>query len=86
MTYLTFHHLIPRKMHRRAHFKKHYSKEALASGVMICRQCHNGIHRFYSESELAKQRHTLSLLLSDPALSEYFAWVGRQKVKVCRNE
>ncbi|SHF87861.1 HNH endonuclease [Marisediminitalea aggregata] len=83
-TYLTFHHLIPRKMHRRPHFKKHYSKAELAAGVMVCRQCHNGIHKFYNEMVLAKQLNTLPLLLSDPTLSAHFAWVSRQKVRVCR--
>ncbi|MDC8829405.1 hypothetical protein [Alteromonas gilva] len=81
ITYLTFHHLIPRKMHRRAFFKKHYSKEQLASGVLVCRQCHNGIHRFYDEMTLAKQLSSLSRLKADAALADYFAWVSRQRIK-----
>ena len=80
LTWLTFHHLIPRKMHRRSHFKKHYTKNELAAGVMICRQCHNGIHRFYDEMTLAKSFSSLTALRSDPSLAEYFAWVARQKV------
>lgn len=61
-TYLTFHHLIPRKVHRRAHFKKHFSKQDLNKGILICRQCHSGIHRFYDEMTLAKQFDSLEKL------------------------
>ncbi|MEZ5536494.1 MAG: hypothetical protein R3F02_12810 [Thiolinea sp.] len=77
---LTFHHLIPRKLHRRTHFRKHYSKEQLHQGINICRQCHNGIHRRYDEMQLAKILSTLEALQSDETLSRYFAWVARQKI------
>ena len=79
--WLTFHHLIPRKMHRRNYFKKRYSKTELAQGIMVCRQCHNGIHRFYDEMTLGKTFSTLESLKADPRLREYFAWVARQKIK-----
>lgn len=77
---LTFHHLIPKKMHRRCHFKKHYTKIELAVGINICRKCHDGIHKTYSEMELAKYLHTLELLSADDKLSTYFAWVAKQKI------
>ena len=44
---LTFHHLIPRKMHRRKGFRRRFSKEELNVGVHICRKCHRGIHALY---------------------------------------
>ncbi|WP_390376533.1 hypothetical protein [Alteromonas sp. MTD1] len=81
-TRLTFHHLIPKKMHRRTYFKKHYTKEQLQAGVNICRQCHSGIHRFYDEMTLAKQLHSLCLLQADEQLSTFFNWVSKQRVKV----
>ncbi|MBT8115304.1 MAG: hypothetical protein KJP04_07980 [Arenicella sp.] len=55
LTHLTFHHFVPRKVHRRAHFKKHFTKDQLNQGVAVCRQCHSGIHRFYDEMHLAKR-------------------------------
>lgn len=79
-TYLTFHHLIPRKVHRRAHFKKHYSKQELNKGIMVCRQCHSGIHRFYDEMTLAKQFDSLEKIMSDPPLAQHFEWVAKQKI------
>nr|WP_136250768.1 hypothetical protein [Ningiella ruwaisensis] len=78
---LTFHHLIPKKMHRRSHFKKHFTKAELASGIDICRKCHDGLHKTYNEMELAKQYNTIEALKSDERLSAHFAWVAKQKVK-----
>jgi len=79
---LTFHHLIPRKMHRRKHFKKHYSKETLQAGIAICRQCHNGIHKYYDEMTLAKRLFTLEAIKSDRHLANHFAWVAKQRISV----
>ena len=76
---LTFHHLIPRKVHRRTHFKKHYTREALQRGIFICRACHRAIHKRFSEMELAKHFNTPENLLSDPDLLRHFAWVAKQK-------
>lgn len=78
-TALTFHHLIPKKLHRRAFFQKHYNKEQLNTGINICRPCHDGIHDLYGEMELAKRFPTLESLLADEALHRHFAWVAKQK-------
>jgi hypothetical protein len=77
---LTFHHLIPRKMHRRPRFKKHYSQAALNEGVMVCYDCHRAIHRFHDEMTLARDLHTLALLKADPALQKHIQWVSKQSV------
>lgn len=77
---LTLHHFIPRKLHRRTHFKKHYTPEQRQCGVLICRQCHNGIHDHYDEMELAKSFQTIKALQSDEDLQRHFRWVAKQKV------
>jgi len=79
---LTLHHLIPKKMHRRTFFRKHYSKEVLQQGVLVCRQCHDGIHKTYNEMQLAKQFSTLDALLNDELLAKHFNWVGKQHINV----
>jgi len=78
-TNLTFHHLIPRKLHRRNFFRKHFSRDDLNRGIDICRACHNGIHALYSEMELAKKYASLEALREDPALARHVAWVAKQK-------
>ena len=76
---LTFHHLIPRKVHRRKGFRKKYSKEELNIGVHICRKCHRGVHATYDEITLATRFDTLEKLLGDDALANHFQWVAKQR-------
>ena len=76
---LTFHHLIPRKVHRRRRYRRLYSRAQLARGVYLCRDCHDGIHEAYSEVELAETRSTPEALAADPLLAKHFAWLARQR-------
>ncbi len=76
---LTFHHLIPRKLHRRTYFKKHYEKTELSFGVNICRECHNGIHDLYDEMTLFLRFSDPEALKEDPALKKHFAWAKKVK-------
>jgi hypothetical protein len=79
VTELSFHHFIPKKMHRRTYFRKNFTKEELSGGIMICRLCHDGIHDLYDEMELAKRFPSLQALAADPALKRHVRWVSRQK-------
>ena len=76
---LTFHHLVPRKLHRRPRFRRQYSREALGRGIYVCRDCHDAIHRTYDEMGLAKSFDTPEKLAADPALQRHFAWLARQR-------
>ena len=78
---LTFHHLIPKKLHRRTRFKKSFSKDQLNQGVFICRLCHNGIHDHYDEMTLAKEFSTLDQLRQDEQIQRHAEWVAKQKVQ-----
>ena len=80
-TALTFHHLLPKKMHRRTYFRKNFSKAELNRGIDICRLCHSGIHNHYNEMTLAKQFSSLEQLMNDEALQKHFHWVSKQKIK-----
>lgn len=77
---LTFHHLIPKKMHRRTYFKKHFTKQELASGIDICRLCHTGLHKTYTEMALAKSFFNIERIKADQQLQAHFLWVSKQKV------
>ncbi|NET74062.1 MAG: hypothetical protein F6K62_24945 [Sphaerospermopsis sp. SIO1G2] len=79
---LTFHHLIPKKLHRRTHYRKNYSKETLNQGIDICRKCHSGLHAIYSEVELGKRFNTIEAITADEALQKHFAWVAKQRVQL----
>lgn len=76
---LTFHHLIPKKLHRRKRFRKRYSRAELAQGVHICRLCHNGVHRLFDEMTLGQEMNTLQRLKESEALQRHVRWVSKQR-------
>lgn len=78
-TLLSFHHLIPKKVHRREFFRKRYDRQHLALGIYVCRLCHDGIHSRFDEMTLAKQFSDPGKLLAEPSLQSHFDWVARQK-------
>jgi len=78
-TPLTFHHLIPRKLHKRKRYAKAYTKDQLNEGVMLCNRCHKGLHRLYNETELGSQLNKLEALKNDLQVMRHVAWVARQK-------
>lgn len=78
-TRLTFHHLIPRKLHRRKFFRRHYDRDTLNAGIRICRSCHVAIHRRFDEMTLGKSFNQLEDLQTDDSLARHFAWASRQK-------
>ena len=77
-TLLTFHHLIPKAVHKRNRIKRLYDKEAMRKGIDICRKCHNGIHALYDEMTLALEFNTLDKLRSDATISRHVNWVAKQ--------
>jgi hypothetical protein len=78
---LTFHHLIPRKLHRRTHFRKHYTRTELNRGLLICQLCHKGLHAQHDEMTLARRFSSLEALRQDAVLGKHIAWAARQKVQ-----
>jgi len=78
-TALTFHHLVPKKMHRRNRFRKLHNKKELNTGINVCARCHRGLHRLFDEMTLATRLNSLDALLSDPRVQRHVAWVARQK-------
>lgn len=78
---LTFHHLIPKKVHRRQFFKKKYSRQELRQGLEVCRLCHDGIHDLFDEMKLAKELRTYEALVEHEAFRRHFSWVAKQRVR-----
>jgi hypothetical protein len=78
---LTKHHLVPRAVHRKKRYVNRFGKQDMRQrGLMICRECHNGIHDLIpDEKELADKYHTRELLLANDAIRKHVAWVKKQK-------
>jgi len=78
---LTFHHLIPRKVHKRTRFIRRHGKEEMrATGLWLCKLCHSGIHTITpNEKTLAESYYTRELLLEHEAIVRHIRWVRKQK-------
>lgn len=79
-TTLTRHHLIPRKLHRRKHFQKRYTRNELGAAIRVCRPCHDGLHKLYDEITLGKELNSLKKLRNDVSVMKHVGWVARQRV------
>ncbi len=74
----SFHHLIPRTLHRNKWFKMRFSREAIRRGLQLCKQCHVAIHEFVDEKDLGRNFNTLELLRGHPEIARYLAWKRRR--------
>jgi len=61
-TALTKHHLIPRDVHKDMR-KRGLSSDELQVGAMVCRPCHNAIHRNFDNKTLATQYNSVDKLM-----------------------
>jgi hypothetical protein len=79
--FLTFHHLIPCKVHSKKKFLRKYTKQEMNDrGLYLCKLCHNGIHDLIpSEKELAEKYNTKELLLGHEGIVKHVKWVAKQK-------
>ena len=77
---LTFHHLIPRKMHRKRRIRAQFRREEMVSrGLWVCRLCHRQVHRLYNQEELATRLNTRGALASAPEMNSFLRWARKQK-------
>lgn len=77
-TVLTFHHLIPRALHKRKWYQKRYSAEELKCGIDICYSCHEAVHDFIAEKDLGKQYNTLQRLIEYPKVAKFVKWISKR--------
>jgi len=76
---LTFHHLIPRCLHKNKWFKKNFTSDELKKGIYICKyECHREIHNLIPEKEMGKDYNTLNKLLSHPKVKKYIKWLKQK--------
>lgn len=74
----SFHHFIPRTVHRNKWFKKRFTKvEMRTSGLELCKQYHEMLHELISEKELGRQFNTRDKLVAHPEVAKYLAWKRR---------
>ncbi|MBR9814219.1 hypothetical protein GYB61_10240 [bacterium] len=77
---LQFHHLIPRKNHRKPWFRRNFTRDEMQQrGALLCRLCHGFIHRQFDEQALGRTLNTVEALLAEPAVQKHITWARRQR-------
>jgi hypothetical protein len=72
---VSFHHLIPRTLHRNKWFRKRFSREDMRRGIDVCRQCHHAIHDLVPvEKDLGRSCSSLDALRAHPQIGRYLSW------------
>lgn len=75
---LTIHHMIPRSEHTR-YMRKGHSMARLKGPenfAMICRPCHNTVHRLASNKVLADTMYTVELINANPQVQRWVAFAS----------
>lgn len=82
---LSFHHLIPKKMHSKRWVKeKHAEIDLIHYGIWVCNDCHKKIHRLFDHQTLAAYYFTTDALLNNQKFKKFISWVSKQRKKVKR--
>ena len=78
---LTKHHLVPRAVHKKKRYVNRFGKDEMRQrALMLCRECHAGIHDLIpDEKELADKYPAKELLLANEAIRKHVARVKKQK-------
>lgn len=78
---LTYHHLIPRFVHEKAVKRGWHKREDLQNVAWLCGACHRFVHNFKTHEELARDYHTVDLLLKEDEVRKWAAWVSKLRWK-----
>lgn len=75
-SYLNFHHLIPKTLHKNKLFVKMFSKEYMKThGLWCCkRECHKMIHQLIEEKDLGLNYNTKEKLMEHEKFKNYIEW------------
>ena len=76
---LTLHHLFPKETHAKFVKRGLMSEADRLLKVSICRQCHNTVHRTFSNEELSTSYHSLDSLEQHPAIQRWLTFASKQK-------
>ena len=77
---LTFHHLIPRKMHDKKYIQKlHPTIEFNRYGIYLCIPCHNQLHTLFSHKDLAIEFYSIERIKTSEKMKAAIKFNAKQK-------
>ena len=82
---LDSHHLIPVSCSKSKWFKKNFSKAQMKNNkILLCRDCHDAIHKFIDEKTLGKTYNTKEMLLSHEKVFGFVKWIANKKNQISK--
>ena len=78
---LTEHHLFPRETHKKLLKRGLMSPADRLQKILICRPCHNTVHRTLDNERLALDYHSLDSLLQHEAIQRWVKFAAKQKTR-----
>jgi len=77
---LTFHHLIPRKMHSKKYVQKvHPNIELNTHGISLCIPCHKQLHKLFTHRELALEYYSAERIKASERMKAAIKFNAKQK-------
>ena len=70
---LTKHHMIPKSKH---------GKSKDSNYIILCKDCHSQLHKFYTEKFLAKNLNTIELILTDEKFQKFGIFTSKQTSRI----
>ena len=76
---LTFHHFVPRFCHSNKWFKKRLTRDEMQQGIDLCKDCHNFLHKQFTEKQLARELNTRDVMLENETITKFIQWIRKKK-------
>ena len=78
---LTEHHLIPKTRHLNKKTRKNYSLRELKKNViMICRPCHDQLHKMFDGKQLEREFNTLDKILANEKIQGWIKFIEKKPI------
>ncbi|TGZ80166.1 hypothetical protein EX30DRAFT_320474 [Ascodesmis nigricans] len=76
---VTYHHLIPRSVHKKVLKRGWHQEWRLNVVAWLCRPCHSAVHRCASNEELAREYYTVEKLLEREDIQKWRNYISKQR-------
>jgi hypothetical protein len=80
---LTFHHLVPKKMHKDKRVLKMFPDvDLIHFGIWICTACHKHLHKSFGHEDLAFYLNEKEKLLRNDKVKRFTNWASKQRKRI----
>lgn len=80
---LTFHHLVPKKVHKDRRVLKLFPDiDLIHYGIWLCVACHKHLHQNFNHDDLAFRLNKKDDLLNNDKIKSFTAWASKQRKRI----